>query len=1836
MSSLLSCLIEALRQQGGSQGSALSRKAVWLAGLTALALVLLVLPAVASAAVCTDTWKGPAEGLWGTAGSWSAEHVPTSSDVACIESGSTVEVASGVNQVGVVQGEGSLVIHESTLEVTNTLEASSINTLAMHFGGVLTGAAAVDVSGSLVWSGSSTMSGSGLTVLGSGATASVATSAVLLQRTLVNEGTFTFVEGSLRMDEGAQLDNSGTFKANGEGVFGITTGGEGAAPLVVNTGLFEKTVGEGKTQVEVSFENSGTVKTPTGRLVFGEKPISVTLTSSGVLEGTEVFNHATITAGGFKAPSGKVTVEYGSLTISEGSTVSIANFTMNFEAMVTGAGTLDLTEAFVWNLESTMSGSGTTIIKPGATGSFQASTMRLKERTLVNEGTITLEAYMQLAKNARVKNPGTFNANIEGVFGITTEEEIPTGVFINTGVFQKTKGTGETRVEVNFENEGKVEAQTGKLTFGYKPIAVTLASGSTLTGEILINAGAIVGNNFKAVNLVIEHASLTIPIGSTATITDFTMRFESVLTGGGTLNVSETFEWGLESTMAGTGTTTIKPGATALLDATTMYMTERTLVNEGTAIWKEGSIAMGNNANLDNFATFDANSEHINGMYVRESESTDPAPQLNNDGKFQKIEGTGQTTVQVPFFNSGSIVQATGKLLIKDPVSSESSSQWGGENPSEGPKNLCGEPVDCATGDFFETETDLSVGGRGVGLNMIRTYNSQAAVAGVSGAFGPGWSSSFSDHLVVAQGKAMLHQANGSTVPFIEGKGTSFSPPAWSQDTLNGSTGVGYSLVLPDQRKYQFEGSTGRLQSVVDRNGNQTKLAYNKAGQLETITDPAGRKITLAYNGEGLIETAKDPMGHTVKYTYEGGQLATVTEPGEAKARWTYHYDGSHQMTSFTDGRGGKTSNEYDGSHRVTSQTDPSERTLTFEYEPFHTKITNHSTGSVTDEHYTSSNEPYSITRGFGTASATTSTFTYDAANDLTSVTDGNSHTTTYTYENGNKTSMVDPNKNETKWTYDGTHDVLSVTTPKGETTTITRDSHGNAETVSRPAPHSTTQTTTYHYDANGNLTSAVDPLKHTWSYEYDTKGNRTSETDPEGDKRTFGFNEDSQETSSVSPKGNVKGAEASQYTTKIERDEQGRPKTITDPLGHTVKYAYDGNSNIETVTDADGHTTTNTYDADNRKTKVKEPSGITTETAYNGAGNVTSQTDGNKHTTTYTRNPLGEITEIKDPLARVTKKEYDAAGNLLAVVDPAKRTTKYSYDPANRLKEITYSESKTPTVKYEYDADGNRVKMTDGTGKTTYTYDQLDRLVQSTDGHGDNTGYEYDLAGNQTKLTYPNGTLITRAYDNAARLQSVTDPSKNTTTFAYDPNSNLTATTFPKATGEQDKITYNNADQQIKITMSGNGVKLLAGLAYTRDNEGQIKTTTSNGLPGSASTNSTYDTNNRLEKAGSTAYAYDSADSPTTLGANTSAYDAAGELKTSGSNTYGYDQLGNRVSTTPKGGQATIYAYDQAGNLTQAKQNKAGGLNVTYTSDGNGLRATQTKGKTTTALTWDTHGELPLIISDEQNTYIYGPNETPIEEIQSKGAILYLHHDQQNSTRMITSATGNIEATTSYDPYGNTTGTTGTTTTPLGYDAQYTNTDTGLIYQRARSYDPTTAQFTSTDPVNPITRQPFNYTNDNPLNMADPAGLCSINPFSSSSCVSEAAEAGVHFAEQHPVATGVALGVVAVGTGGAAVVVEGAAGTALGITSVAAGTGAAALDGSKCLNGDSGACVGAGLGAGSVLLAAPELLSANGLIAETSLFRGLAGAGLGLGAYATLADLLTGAPGFLTPLFGC
>jgi len=77
-----------------------------------------------------------------------------------------------------------------------------------------------------------------------------------------------------------------------------------------------------------------------------------------------------------------------------------------------------------------------------------------------------------------------------------------------------------------------------------------------------------------------------------------------------------------------------------------------------------------------------------------------------------------------------------------------------------------------------------------------------------------------------------------------------------------------------------------------------------------------------------------------------------------------------------------------------------------------------------------------------------------------------------------------------------------------------------------------------------------------------------------------------------------------------------------------------------------------------------------------------------------------------------------------------------------------------------------------------------------------------------------------------------------------------------------------------------------------------------------------------------------------------------------------------------------------------------------------------------------------------------------PVEQINNTtGTVTYLHHDQAGSTRLLTGSTGTVTGKCTYGAYG-AVACEGTTTTPLGYDGQYTSSDTGLIYMQARVYD--------------------------------------------------------------------------------------------------------------------------------------------------------------------------------------
>jgi RHS repeat-associated protein len=145
------------------------------------------------------------------------------------------------------------------------------------------------------------------------------------------------------------------------------------------------------------------------------------------------------------------------------------------------------------------------------------------------------------------------------------------------------------------------------------------------------------------------------------------------------------------------------------------------------------------------------------------------------------------------------------------------------------------------------------------------------------------------------------------------------------------------------------------------------------------------------------------------------------------------------------------------------------------------------------------------------------------------------------------------------------------------------------------------------------------------------------------------------------------------------------------------------------------------------------------------------------------------------------------------------------------------------------------------------------------------------------------------------------------------------------------------------------------------------------------------------------------------------------------------------------------------------------------------------------------------------------------VEQIDSSGNVLFLHQDQVGSTRLLTDSTGAVAGTYSYDAYGNTTAHTGTASTPLEWQGQYLDSESGLYYLRARYYDPTTAQFITRDPLDQITGQPYGYAQDDPLNGGDPSGLSAIGDFWNAT-----GGKALHWITHHPVQAAVGAAIAA------------------------------------------------------------------------------------------------------------
>ncbi len=83
----------------------------------------------------------------------------------------------------------------------------------------------------------------------------------------------------------------------------------------------------------------------------------------------------------------------------------------------------------------------------------------------------------------------------------------------------------------------------------------------------------------------------------------------------------------------------------------------------------------------------------------------------------------------------------------------------------------------------------------------------------------------------------------------------------------------------------------------------------------------------------------------------------------------------------------------------------------------------------------------------------------------------------------------------------------------------------------------------------------------------------------------------------------------------------------------------------------------------------------------------------------------------------------------------------------------------------------------------------------------------------------------------------------------------------------------------------------------------------------------------------------------------------------------------------------------------------------------------------------------------------------------------------------------GEVVKTYDYDAYGNELSRDLADENPFRYCGEYYDTETGLIYLRARYYDPNIGRFTSVDPAKDGLNW-YAYCNENPIMYTDSSGL--------------------------------------------------------------------------------------------------------------------------------------------------
>lgn len=369
----------------------------------------------------------------------------------------------------------------------------------------------------------------------------------------------------------------------------------------------------------------------------------------------------------------------------------------------------------------------------------------------------------------------------------------------------------------------------------------------------------------------------------------------------------------------------------------------------------------------------------------------------------------------------------------------------------------------------------------------------------------------------------------------------------------------------------------------------------------------------------------------------------------------------------------------------------------------------------------------------------------------------------------------------------------------------------------------------------------------------------------------------------------------------------------------------------------------------------------------------------------------------------------------------------------------------------HSYDANSNRTGYTAPDNSTnTYTYDTLNRLTTLANSWAGSFGFSYDALSRRTQMTRPTGLATNYTYDTLSHLLSVLHQMSGSTidgaVYTLDADGNRTAKQDDLA-GVTSNYTYDKIYELTQVTQGANTTE-----SYSYDPVG-----------------------NRLSSLSLSPYSN-----------NTS-----NELTSTPSASYSYDSNGNTIGKTNSSG-TTSYTWDFENRLTQVTLPGQGGT-VQFEYDRFGRRIEKIAPTGTTVYTYD--GDNIVETTNQSGGILWrfaqGQNiDEPLAVSNSTG-VSYYEQDGLGSVTSLTTGSGQIAQTYTYDSFGNTTNVVGSLANPFRYTGREFDSETGLYYYRARYYDPSTGRFLNEDPIRfRGSRDFYAYVENDPVLRSDPSGL--------------------------------------------------------------------------------------------------------------------------------------------------